>query len=631
MGPSASCALPERLLPPLIYLYRDGELQPDTSLPLGYAVGDLAAGQSTEFVVVIAVEDHFTGRVGGLVTVRSGDDPSVRASANICWSVEEGAAAPPTNLQVTKTLLTDAGASDLEFAEYAVTISNVSGVPMRGVTLLDVQLGTAALLEANPTPTGADPLGRPTWSLGDLAPGGAITVRLVVGPQREGGCAFSDDVVVVSATPEGGAQEDYVAFADQWAEVGRCERPLPEEFCRFYPPEGEPVIALCDEEVCWATPPEGGRFFPIFECDPDAEYCWFYPPGEGEPLLSLCTDEVCWFSFEKGEFEEFFPVPCDEELCEYTSPDGTQTYEDLCDFPVCWSSPPGGDYWVPVWECGKFESPCWWSPEGGGGFVLMSCEQELDVCFGVPPEGALTIPEFNMLPCEEAEHFCWPVPEDAGQFVTYLLPCDEVEYVCWAISPGSAFGIPVECGFAFCWAPLPPDVELPPGWELPPDLLIPDECAPGQESKTGVPGTSLPVVVEPAVSTPAEVVEGTVETVLPEPSSSTSPAEVVPSVRVVPIGPRPPDGPEAPGGQEDGRSPPRPDRSRGERPDLLDVLGISHPPSQSGGPSVTSLPQSGASFEDNGVALRRWLLVAALLGGGLAAVATGVRLRERWE
>ncbi|MGB2695611.1 MAG: hypothetical protein WBD55_10565, partial [Dehalococcoidia bacterium] len=243
LAPSNNCTLPSQLIPPLIYLYRDGGLQPDTFLPLFSKQGDLGPGQTVENVVQLAVLEYSTGLVGGMVTVHSEDDPSVTASSDICWTVNASADAPPTNLQVTKTLLTDFGGGGIEdppppppgggtvpidvpnapdVAEYEIAVSNASGGKVNDVTVIEIALGDAVLIEADPASTGIDPLGRPMWELGDLAPGAEMTIHTTVGPSPGSECAYSGDIAFATATPAGGAEESYVAFADGAIPVGPC-------------------------------------------------------------------------------------------------------------------------------------------------------------------------------------------------------------------------------------------------------------------------------------------------------------------------------------------------------------------------------------------------------------------------
>lgn len=632
---SSNCALPSQLIPPLIYLFRDGELQPVTFLSLFNEQGDLGPGQTVEIVVQLAVLEYSSGPVGGMVTVRSEDDPSVTVSSDICWTVDAGADAPPTNLQVTKTLLTEFDGGGIEnppppppgggtvpidvpnapeVAEYEIAVSNASGGQMNDVTAIDVELGGAVLIEADPAPTGTDPLGRPMWELGDLAPGTEMTIHTTVGPSPGSECAYSDDIAFVTATPAGGAEEGYVAFADGAIPVGPCG-PFPGDYCWHYPPDGEPVPAPCDVTICWSIPPEGGEPYPIYDCDPDAEYCWFYAPGDSEgffPWLSPCSDEVCWLPFGGGDFEFYFPAPCDEQGCEYTAPDGSDSFTSYCDDPVCWTSPPGGEYWQPT-GCDQFDPECWWSAEGEGLPVLDYCDPP--ICFPVPPEGATTFGEMIPLYCDQVQDLCWPVPAEAMEYFSLPIPCDEVEYYCWLLPPGDGIAFPAECDVEFCWEPLPPDVELPPGIELPPDLLIPVECAEGEEGKLGVPGTSLPAEVVPGVSSPAEIVEGTVERIDPLPSGRVVPAELIFTDHTEPGGP-PPD-------ESDNNRPPHVLEHRS----VADALGITRTPS--GGPNVTALPQSGVALQDDGTLVSDWLVVAALMSSGLAAIGLGVRMRRR--
>lgn len=226
----------------------EGELVAVDPFGLSVAIGNLAAGESTESVTRIATEYFTIGRSGGSLTVRSVDNPALNAAINLCWDVDASAAAPPANLIVTKTLVSESPpppidpipVSDtpvsieplpdpvlsppgLDEAMYEIVVTNVSDVEMTGVTLLDAQLRGAKLLSAEPPATGADPLGRPTWALGALAAGDEARVLATFGAPLDSDCATADDVAIVNATASGGEREDYVAFANVSVPVGPCQ------------------------------------------------------------------------------------------------------------------------------------------------------------------------------------------------------------------------------------------------------------------------------------------------------------------------------------------------------------------------------------------------------------------------
>ena len=180
LGPSSSCSLPSPL-PMFIDRTHNGELVSTAPLDLSFDFGDLAPGATFETVSRLIVSSSGTGLVGGQVSVSSRDDPGVSASGETCWTVSADAAAPPTNLRVTKTLLSELvfpepipvpppeplspngdevvavplpppPPSGLEQAEYEIAVTNVSGADMSDVTILDVQTGDAVLLSAEPPP-----------------------------------------------------------------------------------------------------------------------------------------------------------------------------------------------------------------------------------------------------------------------------------------------------------------------------------------------------------------------------------------------------------------------------------------------------------------------------------------------
>ena len=589
LGPASGCALPNPL-PTFIDRTHNGEMVATDPLPLSFDIGDLAPGATFETISRLIVSDFRTGVVGGQVSVYSADDPAVSVSGNTCWTVSADATAPPTNLQVTKTLLSElsfpepgpvplpvplpepapvpppppeplsppngdvvvfvdppavelrpAPVPGLEKAEFEIVVTNVSGGDMTGVTILDVQTGSAVLLSAEPPPSGTDAAGRPTWDAGTLAPGGEFRIVASFGPSPDGNCAYADDVVVVTATPAGGPAEDYVALADFGVNVGPCVF-IQEIYCEHFPPGGGfPVFASCDEKVWWGVPTDGGEYWPVFNPTPGEEYCWFVPPVspvvrvEG-PVLQPCSEPVCWISF--GALGEDFvgQIPCDFQLCNYTAPDGSQTYQEGCDYPVCWSMPPGGGDWQIVFGCGEVQEYCWFSSSGQESF-LEPCQ--FDLCFSTPPPGVRDGGAPLYVPCDRGVDMCWPLPPDGQAEFSYPVPCTEVDDICWVLEPDIEGAYQIPCDAAFCFEP-PPDVTVDPppplsspstdGGSTEPGVPVP--CPPDGSAMIGVPGTSVPAVIEQAVRTPAEIVEGTSEKVEPMPSAEVLPAQLVPSERV---------------------------------------------------------------------------------------------------
>ncbi|MCH7837349.1 MAG: TolC family protein [Chloroflexi bacterium] len=448
LGPASGCSLPNPL-PTFIDRTHNGELVSTAPLELSFDLGDLAPGDTFETVSRLIVSGSGTGVVGGLVSVSSRDDPGVSVSGETCWTVSADAAAPPTNLRVTKTLLSeiifpepvpvpppeplsppngdaviledevDVAVSpppSLDKAEFEIVVTNVSGTDMTGVTVLDVQTGDAVLLRAEPPPNGTDAAGRPTWDAGTLAPGGEFRIVASFGPSTDSDCAYADDIVVVSATPAGGQAEDYVALADFGVSVGSCEFIQP-SFCEHFPPgDGFSVFALCDETVWWAAPPDGGDYQPVFNPIPGEEYCWFVPPATDSPLraegpvLQPCAQEVCWISF--GPLGEDFvgQIPCDFQFCEYSAPDGSQTFQEGCEVPVCWSMPPGDGDWQPVFGCEEFEEWCWFASPSQDSSFLNPCQSEF--CFSTPPPGMLDGDDQLRARAFDTEHTRWSAGVD---------------------------------------------------------------------------------------------------------------------------------------------------------------------------------------------------------------------------
>ena len=306
------------------------------------------------------------------------------------------------------------------------------------------------------------------------------------------------------------------------------EFPCEIEFCQFTAPDGSfSIRSECDFAVCWTMPPGSTEWQNYYDCASTSDTCWFTPPGEGEPALFRCSEDICWQSFGEGDFSFASPCGARGSVCQFTAPDGSTTTTGNCDFPPCWSNPPEGGVWQQVYGCGEFETSCWFSPPvESGSSILNPCGFPLRFAVN-PPPGAIDI-GFGSVPIfDVGGDVCWPIPLSDGPFLTFPIPCDQVELIFWFTPPG---GGPKVMGLGLldvCLEPPPLD-EIPPGVVVPPDLLIPGPCPIGEEPSVGEPGTSIPAEVVDGVSTPAELVPGTVEEIVPMPSSSITPAEIVP-------------------------------------------------------------------------------------------------------
>lgn len=513
VGPASGCEIP---IPTFIDLTLNGELLPTGPLQLTFELGDLEAGATLEAAIRLAVENYETGPVGGSITVVSRDDPDVMTSGERCWDVSDDAEAPPRNLQVMRALVTeyeppayqplpepppppDDGVpvpvepvrpASPDQAEFQIVVSNVSDLEMTDVSVLDVQTGGAVLVSSDPPATGTDALGRPVWELGTLAPGADLSIRAAYGPPPEGDCAYADGVLVVNGTPAGGFPEDYVALGGAGMAVGPCGY---EDQCWHYPPEGDPEMAPCDVEVCWAVSPDTGEYYPAFGgCE--REHCWYVPPGEGEATLQPCAEQVCWLSHgSRGSDEYLYDVPCDTDLCEYTAPDGSRSYRDSCEFPMCWTSPPGNGEWRSMWDCYDGNDLCWFVPPDEGDAELRSCDEDIcwlsveedmplydvacdtEYCDFIAPDGSSSVRN----PCEYP--YCWSQTPGYG-FWEGVYGCGESE-MCWFSVPGMdsrpqlgacdtemRFAVnPPEGAVDFGYGIFPVDFEEETCWPVPPD------------------------------------------------------------------------------------------------------------------------------------------------------------------
>jgi hypothetical protein len=623
----------------------DGVTDKSASSDLFFSLPDIASGDTLEVSSRVVV-NAASGPAGGSITVTSSVDPSVAATADICFDVSPDAAAPPTNLRVTKRLLTALPDDDFEppirppdgspvpipplspppnTVDFEILIENVGTVTVSDITLLDVQTGYGVILaNADPAATSVDnAAGRATWSLGSLAPGAEARILTTYGPAPDATCAFANDVAIVTATPSGGAPEDYAAFSELGGgllgggiPVGECDFGFPEGMCFHFGPGEEVIVAPCEEEVCWTPSPDTGELWPITSgCD--QEQCWFYPPEGGEPYPSACADPLCWLEFEVGEgVLEYFPIPCDEGFCEFVAPDGVTTTGGSCDEAICWGqSPMSGEYY-PAYGCDEFDF-CWFSAPGGGGEPFLNpCEEPIQFAVN-PPEGSV---DFGFGPPPIfGEDACWPVPppEIERSFYTYPLPCDVIDRIIrWLEPPNDGPAFPVYGDEEYCWVPLSPeDLEtLPPGAELPPDLLIPEPC---EDGAVGIPGGSVPTEVVDGVSTPATLEEGTSHpSEFLEPSSRVVSATVIRPEQVVPAPPETP-----PTGEKPLPEPPHPTGPQ----TVADVLGLT---GQSGQSDVSGLPSAGEGRPAVD-GQRPWALAAALAAMGLTLATVGLATVRR--
>ena len=306
------------------------------------------------------------------------------------------------------------------------------------------------------------------------------------------------------------------------------EFPCEIDFCQFTAPDGSfSTRSECDFPVCWTVPPGSSEYQTQYDCTGTTDYCWFSPPGAGRPEILPCAEEVCWLSFGEGDF--YFAGPCEggRSLCQFAAPDGSATTTEGCDFPVCWSTPPEGGVSQQIYGCGEFETWCWFSPPAeSGGSILSPCDFPLRFAVNPPPDAIVIGSE--TFPLDKEGAVCWPIPLSDGPFATFPLPCDLVEFISWFTPPDGGPKMPGVGLLGSCLEPLPPDIEIPPGTVVPPDLVITAPCLIDDGPGIGEPGTSIPADVVDGVSTPAEIVPGTVEEIAPLPSVSVTPAEIVP-------------------------------------------------------------------------------------------------------
>lgn len=132
-------------------------------------------------------------------------------SDTISYDVAADADHPPTNLAISKTLLTQVDPSQpLETVEYELAVRNQSSVVMNRVTIFN-QFSwlspSVRIVATDPAATSVDEaFSLATWELGPLAPGEEVRVRETI---RAFACALTESVMVVTVETEAGMEENY--------------------------------------------------------------------------------------------------------------------------------------------------------------------------------------------------------------------------------------------------------------------------------------------------------------------------------------------------------------------------------------------------------------------------------------
>ncbi len=474
----------------------DGRPVPMAELELSVQIGDLAPGDTNESVTRLAWEHFAAGRAGGSLTVSSPDHPSLSAVVDLCVDINSAAAAPPSGLTVTSTLISQplpvrpdfppdialppvgdppvfidspGGVSlpvepfpepflpfpESEEATYEVVVANTTGAAIDGVVVTSTQTFGAVVVDAVPPATGTDAADRPIWEIGSLAANDEARILMTYGPQDAANCASVNDVIVVETAAAG---DGYVAFAEPGVPVGPCQFIEP-NYCLHYAPGTDFAdfyeFAPCDSTICWAESPDGFGMQPVFDCDGATDYCWFLPPGEAYTPLRSCAEEVCWVQFE-DVFFDIEPIPVG-------GPDGSgpdfgdpmpggpvppptfEYYSDFpCDIDFCEFTSPDGLYSTR----GECDFPvCWSQAPGSDGWQRVYDCNSLgqDTCWYSPPGDGQPVLRL----C--GDEVCWQTFEGNGTY--YESRCDTT--FCQFTSPDGALTVPGECSFPICWSSPP--------------------------------------------------------------------------------------------------------------------------------------------------------------------------------
>lgn len=204
-------------------LTADGQPMPFDYVPLSESIGELAPGEARVLVGRVIFSSAWQGGYGAKVEVRHGGHAV--DSTIIQWQVRAGAAAPPTDLTISKSLLTESetqiSSPTNKTANYEIVVANESDEPAADVTVLDKYSVDVALIFADRPVAAIDEETRiARWEVGTLSPGEEMRIRTMFAPVE--GCAFPSNVMVVTAGTAG-TVESYVARSAESMVIGDAE------------------------------------------------------------------------------------------------------------------------------------------------------------------------------------------------------------------------------------------------------------------------------------------------------------------------------------------------------------------------------------------------------------------------
>ena len=154
-------------------------------------------------------------------------EANVSSLETFSYEVAADAASPPTNLAISKTLLTEIEPPQLyENLEYELVVTNIGAIAMSSVSISEKYDKLVQTVATDPAATSVDErISLTVWELGPLAPGEEVRVRVTIGVTL---CRSTESVMVVTAQPEVGMDENYALVDRQPVRVDSCPAVLPD-------------------------------------------------------------------------------------------------------------------------------------------------------------------------------------------------------------------------------------------------------------------------------------------------------------------------------------------------------------------------------------------------------------------
>jgi len=202
----------------------DGQFQPVTSNTISWPALQVAPGKTAQAEALTLVRMH-EGRFRFNLEMSANGQPL--ASQPLQYTATPGAADPPTDLLVTKTLVENP--AECETVTFETRVTNQGSSDVTALTLTD-RLDGAVLVAASPSPAAQYPdAGLINWDLASLgkqslAPGETLALRTTYGVAQSWQCAQAGGVVVAEATIDG--QQRLYGTRPAVKLVGNCP-PIP--------------------------------------------------------------------------------------------------------------------------------------------------------------------------------------------------------------------------------------------------------------------------------------------------------------------------------------------------------------------------------------------------------------------